>query len=47
MHTDAHTYTNMRGVLDTPTQSDRNRVGEDAGVDILQEPQVNLLCVLL
>lgn len=35
------------GVFDTPTQSNWNMVGEDAGVDILQEPQGNLFCVLL
>lgn len=35
------------GIFVTPTQSNWNMVGEDAGVDILQEPQGNLFCVLL
>lgn len=35
-----------RGVFDAPTQSNWNMVGEDAGEDILQEPQGNLFCVL-
>lgn len=38
----------MYGVsLDAPTQGDRNTVGEDAQVDIVQEPQMNLFCDLL
>lgn len=35
------------GSLDTPSQGDRNTVGEDAQVDIVQEPQMNLFCDLL
>ena len=37
----------MVGGLDSPTPSDRNMGGEDAEVDIVQEPQVNLFGDLL